>query len=94
MPEQRHTKKKGKLTMQCDELWSFVDHQGNKQWLWLALDARTREIVGVYKARSQRTSSSKTMGISTTSEPANVQWHTLIFGLPMEQYFPLNVIKQ
>ncbi len=26
---------------------SFVDHQGNKQWVWLALDSKTREIVGV-----------------------------------------------
>jgi insertion element IS1 protein InsB len=34
--------------VQCDELWSFVDHKGNKQWVWLALDADTREIVGVY----------------------------------------------
>ena len=41
-------KKKGKLTIQCDELWSFVDNKGNKQWIWLALDAKSREIVGVY----------------------------------------------
>ncbi|GCE96467.1 hypothetical protein NIES46_45390 [Arthrospira platensis NIES-46] len=34
--------------MQCDELWSFVDHKGNKQWVWLALDAETREIIGAY----------------------------------------------
>jgi IS1 family transposase len=34
--------------MQCDELWSFVDNKGNKQWVWLALDADNREIVGVY----------------------------------------------
>ncbi len=40
--------KKGKLTIQCDELWSFVDNKGNKQWVWLALDADTREIVGVH----------------------------------------------
>lgn len=40
--------KKGSLTIQCDELWSFVDNKGNKQWVWLALDAGTREIVGVY----------------------------------------------
>ena len=43
-----HAQKKGKLTIQCDELWSFVDNKGNKQWVWLALDADTREIVGVY----------------------------------------------
>ena len=36
------------MTIQCDELWSFVDHKGNKQWVWLALDSKTREIVGVY----------------------------------------------
>jgi hypothetical protein len=42
------TQKKGRLTLQCDELWSFVDNKGNNQWVWLALDADTREIVGVY----------------------------------------------
>ena len=39
----RSYKKKGRLTIQCDELWSFVDNKGNKQWVWLALDAVTRE---------------------------------------------------
>jgi hypothetical protein len=35
------------LTVQLDELWSFVDDKGNEQWwVWLALDAETREIVG------------------------------------------------
>jgi IS1 family transposase len=31
-----------------DELWSFVDDKGNEQWVWLALDVVTREIVGCY----------------------------------------------
>ena len=44
----RPGQKKGRLVVQCDEMWSFVGHQGNKQWVWLALDLRTREIVGVY----------------------------------------------
>ena len=38
-------KKKGRLTLECDEAWSFV---GNKQWVWLAIDRGTREIVGVH----------------------------------------------
>jgi IS1 family transposase len=29
-------------------MWSFVGNKGNKQWIWLALDIETREIVGVY----------------------------------------------
>jgi len=34
--------------VQMDELWSFVDDKGNKQWVWLAQDVTTREIVGCY----------------------------------------------
>ncbi|MEA5480107.1 IS1 family transposase [Pseudanabaena galeata UHCC 0370] len=37
-------KTKHRLTIQMDELWSFVDNKGNKQWIWLAIDAETREI--------------------------------------------------
>ena len=40
--------KKGRLTIQCDEMWSFVGNKNNKQWVWLALDIETKEIVGVY----------------------------------------------
>ena len=41
-------KPKGRLTIQMDELWSFVDDKGNEQWVWLALDVVSREIVGCY----------------------------------------------
>ena len=42
------SQKRGKLTIQCDEMWSFVGNKGNKQWIWLAIDVLTKEIVGVY----------------------------------------------
>jgi IS1 family transposase len=42
------SKKRGKLTIQCDEMWSFVGNKDNKQWIWRAIDASTKEIVGVY----------------------------------------------
>lgn len=42
------TKLKGKLTLECDEAWSFVDSKGNQRWIWLAMDRKTREIVGVH----------------------------------------------
>ena len=41
-------KPKKPLTVQMDELWSFVGDKGHEQWVWLALDAETREIVGAY----------------------------------------------
>jgi len=41
-------KSKGRLTIECDELWSYVGNKDNKQWIWLAIDRETREIIGVY----------------------------------------------
>jgi Transposase and inactivated derivatives, IS1 family len=41
-------KEVGKHTVQMDELWSFVDNKGNKQWVWLAMDAKTREVIGCH----------------------------------------------
>jgi len=32
--------------VQADALWSLVAHQGHPVWLWLAIDAETRLIVG------------------------------------------------
>jgi hypothetical protein len=29
-------------------MWSYVGSKENKQWIWLAIDATTREIVGVF----------------------------------------------
>ena len=43
------------MVLECDEAWSFVDSKGNQKWIWLAMDRRTREIVGVYVGdRSQQ----------------------------------------
>jgi insertion element IS1 protein InsB len=49
-------KAKGKLRVQMDELWSFVDRKGNKQWVWLAMDADTREIIGCHIGDRSRAS--------------------------------------
>jgi IS1 family transposase len=41
-------KSRGRLAIECDELWSFVQNSDDKQWVWLAIDRDTREIVGVH----------------------------------------------
>ena len=33
------------VDIECDELWSFVRRKTNKQWVWFALDADSRQIV-------------------------------------------------
>ena len=35
-------------------MWSFVGNKKNKQWIWLALDIETKEIVGVYVGNRSR----------------------------------------
>ena len=57
-------KAKGKLKVQMDELWSFVDDKGNKQWVWLAMDADSREIIGCHIGDRSR-------------ESARSLWHSL-----------------
>uniref|UniRef100_UPI0036F3B5F5 IS1 family transposase n=1 Tax=Thermoleptolyngbya sichuanensis TaxID=2885951 RepID=UPI0036F3B5F5 len=49
-------KAKGKLSVQMDEIGSFVDRRGNKQWVWVAIDADTREIIGCHIGERSRTS--------------------------------------
>ncbi len=41
-------KEKRRLTIECDEMWSFVQNKKNKQWIWLAIDRETKEIVGLF----------------------------------------------
>ena len=36
-------------------MWSFVGNKGNKQWIWLAIDVFTKEIVGVYIGKRDQT---------------------------------------
>jgi insertion element IS1 protein InsB len=34
--------------LEADELWSFVGSKKNRVWIWLALDATTRQVVAVH----------------------------------------------
>lgn len=52
-------KRKEKVTVEIDELCSLVDHQENKQWVWLAIDRNSREIVGCYIGDRSRESARK-----------------------------------
>ena len=36
------------IILECDELWSYVKSQENKEWIWLALERKSRRIVGMY----------------------------------------------
>jgi insertion element IS1 protein InsB len=37
-----------RLEMEADEMASFVQQKANKQWIWLAMDARSRQVIAFY----------------------------------------------
>jgi IS1 family transposase len=44
------------LEGEADELWSFVQKKVNKQWIWIAMDAKTRQIIAFHVGDRSRAS--------------------------------------
>ena len=37
-----------RLEAELDALWSFVDKKANRQWVWIAMDAKTRQVLAFH----------------------------------------------
>ena len=37
-----------RLEAELDELWSFVGKKANRQWVWIAMDATTRQVIAFH----------------------------------------------
>jgi IS1 family transposase len=48
-----------RLDAEADEMWSFVKTKANKQWVWLALDVDTRQVIAFYVGDRSRKSARK-----------------------------------
>ena len=44
------------LEAEADEMWSFVQKKANKQWIWIAMDAKTRQIIAFHVGDRSRDS--------------------------------------
>jgi insertion element IS1 protein InsB len=44
------------LDVEADEMCSFVEKKANKQWLWLAMDTTTRQVVACHVGDRSRQS--------------------------------------
>jgi IS1 family transposase len=38
----------GRLEVEADEMWSFVKQKANKQWVWIAMDKQTHQIIAFH----------------------------------------------
>jgi len=45
-----------RLEAEVDELWSFVGKKANRQWVWIAMDADTRQIIAFHVGDRSRQS--------------------------------------
>ncbi len=74
-------------------MWSFVGSKGNKQWIWLAIDADSREIVGVFVGdRSRQAAKGLWQSLPTVYRQCAICY--TISGKPMNKYCPVTGIEQ
>ena len=45
-----------RLEAEADEMWSFVQKKANKQWIWIAMDVPTRQIIAFHVGDRSRAS--------------------------------------
>jgi len=43
-----------RLEAEADEMWNFVQKKANKQWIWIAMDATTRQIIAFHVGDRRR----------------------------------------
>ena len=48
-----------RLEVEADEMSSFVQKMENKQWIWLAMDVKTRQIIAFHVGERSRKSAKK-----------------------------------
>ena len=71
---------------------AFVGNKKNKQWIWLAIDRNTREIIGVHVGSRDHAGA---QSLWESLPPVYRQWQYAIqiFGLHMTRSFPEKDIK-
>jgi transposase-like protein len=82
----------GRLTIECDEMWSFVDSKKNEIYIWLAIDRNERKIVGCFVGDRTR-KSARQLWASLPEVISNVPLPIQIFGRLTKQLFPMNVTE-
>jgi insertion element IS1 protein InsB len=49
----------GRLTVEADEMSSFVQKKGNKPWIWIAMDVKTRQVMAFHVGDRSRKSAKR-----------------------------------
>ena len=48
-----------RLTVEADDMSSFVHQKANRQWIWIAMDAKTRQVIALHVGDRSRKSAQR-----------------------------------
>jgi insertion element IS1 protein InsB len=65
-----------RLEAEADEMWSFVQKKANKQWIWIAMDAKTRQIIAFHVGDRSRESGKELWANIPTVYREQATFHT------------------
>ena len=65
-----------RLEAEVDELWSFVGKKANRQWVWIAMDAVTHQILAFHVGDRSRQSALALWGKIPTEYQAQAMFYT------------------
>ena len=83
-----------RLEVEADEMASFVQKKENKQWIWLAMDAKTRQIIAFYVGDRSRKSFKKLWGMIPKAYRQHATFYTdryVVYKgvIPSAQHYPI-----
>jgi insertion element IS1 protein InsB len=83
-----------RLEAEADEMWSFVGKRANKQWLWIAMDARTRQVIAFHVGDRSRESGAQLWAKVPEVYQRQVVFHTDLYEvykgvIPPERHKPI-----
>ena len=64
------------LEVEADEMSSFVQKKANKQWIWIAMDATTRQVIAFYIGDRSRRSAKRLWAKIPHTYPQHATFHT------------------
>jgi insertion element IS1 protein InsB len=65
-----------RLEAEADAMWSFVQKKANKQWIWIAMDAKTRPIIAFHVGDRSRDSAKALWAALPEIYRAQATFHT------------------
>ena len=88
-----------RLEVEADEMASFVQKKANKQWIWLAMDAKTRQIIAFYVGDRSRKSFKKLWAMIPKAYRQQATFYTdqyVVYKgvIPAAQHYPIGKLAR